>query len=793
MMKICSTSVIRNILALILIFSVQCSLSASDYRQTFRGEVIDALTELPLPGATVIILGSDPLKGTATDADGRFRMENIPLGRLDIRVSMVGYQSTLVSNLLLTSGRELVITVRLEEKVTRLADVEVRPEVRKDQPVNEMALVSARSFTVEETERYAGSLGDPSRMAANFAGVSAPSDQRNDIVIRGNSPLGLLWRLEGVEIPNPNHFGSMGSTGGPVSMLNNNLLTNSDFYTGAFPAEYGNALAGAFDLRMRNGNSEQREYMGQVGFNGFELGAEGPFSGERRSSYLVNVRYSTMEALHALGIDFGTGTAIPEYKDISFKLNFPLKKGRITLFGLGGESYIEMLDSEGDDAQYGFSGTDLYFGARSGVAGLSHLHYVDEDTWFTTRLALTGIQNTSDIYDLGLSSENRAIIERDHEIRYSLSTKYSRRVNVRNFYQVGLLYDYFDIKYVGQEYFPDLGEYFYYMNTEGNLGMFRAFGEWQHRFSNQFSISSGLHASWFFLNNSYSLEPRLGMKWSFREGQSLSFGAGLHSQTQMKAIYFMEELVDTLNHIYQQTNRDLGFSRSLHLVTGYDRLLGEGHRLKTEIYYQRLYDIPVSPRRPEFSLLSQGAGFAMHVFHHMENEGTGENKGIELTLEKFLKDGFYYLFTASIFDSGYRGYDGVWRNSAFNNNFVFNVLAGYEWRLGVRSLLSLDANVVWAGGNRYLPIDPEASEAKQGVVFDWESAYEERYPDYFRVNARVTFRLNGKNVNQEWGVDLQNLTNQQNIFTENWNNHEGRITTAYQMGFMPMMTYRIYF
>lgn len=139
-----------------------------------------------------------------------------------------------------------------------------------------MATVSARSFTVEETSRYAGSLNDPSRMAANYAGVSSTSDARNDIIIRGNSPLGVLWRLNGMEIPNPNHFGSLGTTGGPVSILNNNLLDKSDFLTGAFPAEYGNALAGVFDLQMRSGNNEKTEFLGQVGFNGFELGAEGP-------------------------------------------------------------------------------------------------------------------------------------------------------------------------------------------------------------------------------------------------------------------------------------------------------------------------------------------------------------------------------------------------------------------------------------------------------------------------------------------------------------------------------------
>jgi hypothetical protein len=778
---------------LIFIFLPFHFLHAGDYTQTIRGVALDGLTELPLPGVTVIILGSDPLIGTTTDIDGHFRFERLPVGRVDLGFSMIGYKPAVLSNLLLTTGRELVLEVKLEEQVYSLDDVVIRSEQRKDRPVNEMALVSARSFAIEETERYAGSLGDPSRMASNFAGVSSPSDQRNDIVIRGNSPLGLLWRIDGIEAPNPNHFGSMGSTGGPISMLNNNLLTNSDFYTGAFPAEFGNALAGAFDLKLRNGNNEKREYLGQLGFNGFELGAEGPISPKTKSSYLINFRYSTLEVLKSLGMSFGTGAAVPEYKDLSFKFNFPLPKGRISVFGIGGNSYIEMLDSEGDDAQYGFSGTDLYFGAKMGIAGITHVHYFSNDARITTSLAASGLENSTDIFDLGVDPDTESIIERDHEIKYTLSAKFSQKINVKNFINVGAVYDFYDVMYRGREYSKQYDDYFYYMNTKGNLSFARAFGEWQHRLNNHLSVTSGLHGTYLLLNDSYGIEPRLALKWNFSEMESVSLGFGLHSQSQLKAVYFMEELIDTANLVYRKSNEELDFSKSIHVVAAYDKLLGEQHRLKAEVYYQRLYNIPIAQRRPEYSLLSQGAGFVFWSYHDMVNQGTGENKGIELTLEKFLQHGFYYLFTTSLFDAGYRGYDSVWRNSAFNNNFVFNLLGGYEWKLGNRSLLSVDGKLVWAGGNRYLPINKGQSISEGKAVYDWGQIYEKSYPDYFRFNARITYRLNGKKVNQEWALDLQNVTNHQNIFVENWDKQKQEVGRSYQMGFMPMMTYRIYF
>ncbi|MFO8029701.1 MAG: TonB-dependent receptor [Cyclonatronaceae bacterium] len=760
--------------------------------QTLRGRVLDAYTGLPLPGATVVVLDSDPLRGAAADADGEFRIEGLPLGRIDVKLSMVGYEPVVLRNLLLVSGRERVVEARLEELVYSMEGLVVRPDQRKDRPGNEMAMVSARSFTIDETERYAGSLGDPSRMAANYAGVSSVTDQRNDIVIRGNSPQGLLWRLEGVEIPNPNHFGSMGSTGGPVSMINNNHLANSDFYTGAFPAEFGNALAGVFDLRMRNGNNQMREWMGQVGFNGFELGAEGPFTGNRRASYLVNARYSTLEVLHALGMDFGTGAAIPEYKDISMKLHFPLQRGSVSVFGLGGDNHIAMLDSNDDDAQYGFSGTDLYYSNRMGVLGISHIHYFSNDVRLTSTVAVTGIRGAAEIYDLSYSFDELKIVETLQEVKYTASSRYSRRFNARNFLNAGAVFDIYDVQYVGQELDGPSGEYRYYLNNTGKLSQGKLFAEWQHRFTDRLSMTAGLHATQLFLNGTGALEPRFGMSWEVAPGQSLSLGAGLHSQTQMRSIYFSQRY-DSLSQTYERTNRDLDFSRSIHLVAGYDRLLGEEHRLKLEAYYQRLYNIPVAWRRPEFSMLSQGGGFSYIVYDNMENTGTGATRGVELTLEKFLRKGFYYLATASVFDAGYRGYDGVWRNSGFNNNFVFNALGGYEWRTSPRSLLAVDVKMVYAGGYRKLPIDEEQSIAENATRYRWEDAFTERYPDYFRLNARVTFRLNRRSLSHEWALDLQNITSRQNIFTENWNNARQEVVTSYQMGFMPMMTYRIHF
>jgi hypothetical protein len=310
---------------LALSFTILDSISATEgMTQTIRGTVTDAVSGYPLIGATVILVNSEPKSGTATDINGKFELKGVPLGRQALEISYLGYLSKTINNLLVVSGKEMVIEISLEEKTSTIGEVVIKASAKKTTAQNELAMVSARTFSVEETERFAGSLGDPARMVANYAGVMTQNDSRNDIIIRGNSPAGVLWRIEGIEIPNPNHFGAQGTTGGPVSMVNNNLLTNSDFLTGAFPAEYGNALSGAFDINLRSGNSSEAEYTGQVGFNGFELGAEGPLmkmKNGQNASYLANYRYSTLDLVNKMGFSVGTGAAIPQYNDLTFLID----------------------------------------------------------------------------------------------------------------------------------------------------------------------------------------------------------------------------------------------------------------------------------------------------------------------------------------------------------------------------------------------------------------------------------------------------------------------------------------
>ena len=303
------------------------AIHAQTITQTVRGKVIDTDTKSGLPGANIILVNSTPLIGTTTDVNGNFILENVPVGRQSLQVSFMGFKSVIVPEILVSSGKQTVLNIELEEEVLQAKEVEIKATVDKNEPINAMAMVSARSFSIDESRRYAGSVDDPMRAVSNFAGVASnPNVNSNEIVIRGNSPKGLLWRVDGMDIPNPNHFAYVGSSGGATTMFSSQVLSNSDFYTSAFPAEFGNALSGVFDMRFRNGNNEKHEFAFQVGIQGLDIAAEGPFIKGKPASFLFNYRYSILSFLQFIYPDMKN--SIPAYQDLSFKVNIPDQESR---------------------------------------------------------------------------------------------------------------------------------------------------------------------------------------------------------------------------------------------------------------------------------------------------------------------------------------------------------------------------------------------------------------------------------------------------------------------------------
>jgi hypothetical protein len=768
-----------------------------EYTQTIRGTVRDHDSQTPLEGATLTLFKGDSLiSGAYSDTGGKFKISGIGAGRYTLRAAYVGFEPATIPNIVVNTGHEQVLNISMTEAVITTETVEITAG-KKDEARNEMAMLSARQFTIDETRRYAGSWNDPARMASNFAGVMPNNDSRNDIIIRGNSPSGVLWRFNGIDIPNPNHFATFGTTGGPVSILNNNVLDNSDFMTGAFPAEYGNALSGVFDLKMRKGNDEQYEFLGQFGFNGLEFMAEGPISKKTGASFLINYRYSTLELMKELGIKFGT-SAQPKYQDLSFNIHLPTSKaGTFSIFGIGGLSNALVLDSERDTADFfGPAGNDIDYGTNTGVVGLQHQLFLSKNTFLRQTLSTQGSTQSTVVDRVDrLTKEPTPFYRNDSwQGRFSYNFLVNSKVSTRHTFRTGVFVDRMMFSlYDSLQPDTSLG-WRTLTGVKGHSYLLQPYAQWKWRLNEQLSATGGLHYQLFAFNNSQALEPRLAVKWSFSQRQSIGLAYGDHSQLQpMYAYYIQTKLPDGT---YTTTNKDLGFTRNRHFVLGYDWSISRDFRLKAEAYYQHLYKVPVDGERiSSFSLLNEGSDYVVSAPDSLENKGTGRNYGLELTFEKFFSKGYYFLVTATLFQSLYTGSDGVLRNTSFNNQHTLSVLGGYEYRLGKRKrvLIGIDGRVTTAGGKWYTPIDEVASQTSIFAVYETDKAFSERLKDYFRTDIRLKVRLNSKKISQEFAFDVSNVFNTQNPLNVVYDIPSRSLRTNYQIGFFPVVQYRIEF
>jgi hypothetical protein len=786
-----------SLFCLVTSFCFSMSLYAQTLTQTIRGVIVYNVSQQPIPGVTVILEGSQPLKGTSTDLDGHFRLGDIPVGRPVIIISMIGYEPVKLSNLVLTSSKELILNIGLEPAAVQGKVVEIIAKVDKDKPINEMSSVSTRTFSVDEAQRYAGSFGDPARLSTSFAGVVAGNDQRNDIVVRGNSPLGVLWRLDGIDIPSPSHYSGSGTSGGAVSVLNTNVLANSDFSTGAFAAEYGNATSAAFDVKMRSGNNEKHEFTGQVGFNGFEAGAEGPILRNKKSSYLINYRYSTLAAFNALGIEFVEG-GVPKYQDLSFKADFQHNNGKTSVFGIAGTSDIHFVgkkDSliwidEPDRRE------DLKNGSDIAVLGISHLRFLSANTGLKFTLAGTGsrfrtqIDSITPNYD-PISTFSSAITESRLLLKTELNTKTGARSSLRTGFIASRMFYNTDVSIFS----PGFGKRIVLSNSKGNGDLIQAYAQWHAKAGERWTFDAGLHALYFEINDKSSLEPRASIKFQTAGNQSISAGYGRHSRVLPLNVYLRE--TELLSGETIRTNTGVDLLRANHFVLAYDWLIRENLRLKVEAYYQQLQNVGVQSGRPSsLSILNLGADFGDVIGpDSLLSAGTGFNRGIELTLEKFFSKNYYFLLTGSLYESKYKGSDGIERNTAFNNTYAFNLLAGKEIPVGKtkQNALILSFRQVATGGMWTTPIDLDASRASGFTVFRQDQAYSEQLPDYLRTDIRIGFRKNKKKYTEEYGFDIQNLFNRKNVFSRSYNSMSGNVRDNLQVGIFPMGLYRITF
>ena len=805
--------ILTFLLSCVTIFSI-----AQVVSQTVRGIITDYDSKFPLVGVNVILYKDSAIaKVVSSDENGNYRMDGVPVGRNKIRFSYLGYAEQTIDNVIVTSGKEVVLNATMNESVKEMDEVVVTA-FKPGETRNEMATVSARPFTIEETDRYAGSRGDPARMASNFAGVQGADDSRNDIVIRGNSPSGVLWRMEDIPILNPNHFNIPGTTGSPVTILNNKFLANSDFFTGAFPAEFGNTISGVFDLYQRNGNNEKYEFSAQLGFLGIEALAEGPLSKKHQSSFLATYRYSTLQLFDLFKIDIGTNS-VPKYQDAFFRLNFKMKgNASLSFWGMGGLSDVNILISDQKKPEadlYAQSDRDQYFKSNMGVTGLTFSKAFSLNTYMKSTIAVQGnsVKAHHDLVYRHIANDGDYVLDSllpilDYTFKegkisgaWSLNHKFNAHwVMKAGFNADALLYDYIDSTRNLDSSSSYYYKYYTRWNSKGVTYLVQPYVQFKYKPSDKLTLNFGAHAQYFELSNSLSpFEPRFGIQYDLGHDQIISFGMGLHAQQQNLYLYFYQ-LQDSLNHPLPPDNLDIGFTKSFHLVGSYSKLISPHLFFKTEIYYQYLFEVPITKSPSSFSLINSGVGFSRFFPDALVNKGKGYNYGLEVTLERFFHRQYFFMLTGTLFNSKYEGSDGIWRNSDFNAQYILNLLGTKEFSIGKekKNTLGIGAKLTIEGGHWYGPVDTLESEIQKEVIYEDAGRNSVQFDPYFRFDLKFNYKINAKRVSHEIGLDIVNVFDTKNILNLTYIPNDDDPTRSviqvnYQLGRLPIFYYRIDF
>lgn len=754
-----------------------------------RGKIVDAFTQTPLPGASVVIQNSNPTLGTITDSEGNFRLWHIKPGRYNVLVSFIGYENFIFREVLVGSAKDVILNAGLKEQAEQIAEVKVTAQSSKEQAANPMALISARQLSVEESSRYAGGYDDPARLAGSFAGVASEMGN-NGIVIRGNSSRYMLWKLEGVEVSNPTHFADVTAFGaGGITALSSQMLANSDFYTGAFPAEYGNALSGVFDVKLRTGNAEKRETAVQIGGIGIDLSSEGPFRKGGKSSYLFNYRYSTLALLKPL---IPEEAGLIKYQDLSFKLNFPTKKaGTFTLWGIGALD-AQNRDAITDPAKWEKEADKESFKLKlsNGAIGFTNKLIIDSKTYLHTSIAASGNSISTDYFELDKQNELQPREQVDNNTwRLSVSTTLNHKFGARHFNKTGIVYNQHFYNVDNREAKPLGTPLGIYALEDGSTSSAQVFSQSNLQLNEKTELDAGAFIHYFGLSKEWSVEPRLGLKWKFAPRQSFGLAYGLNSRIEMIGFYLARQ--QTASGIIQP-NKNLKMSKAHHFGLAWDWQINSDLRIKVEPYYQYLFDIPVVPNS-YFSLQNLEKDWFFN--ETLVNKGTGTNLGIDFTLERFLKNGFYYLFTSSVFDSKYKGGDGIERNGLYNKHFIFNLLGGKEWKTGKsrNNIFGVNGRLTYMGGDRITPILESESVAANDIVYDYSKAYTLKEKNATLLSFSISYRINKQNHAGIWSFHLLNALGNKEFRGYEIDVKTGKPEMKFDKIMVPNLSYKIEF
>ena len=772
--------------------------------QTLRGAITDADSGAPLPGAYLLLLRSDTLHAVA-DESGKYSIPAVPVGRYRLQASHLGYETVTIAEVLVEGGKETVQNIQLRERSEALQEVVVKAQANSEADIHP---VSVHTITVEEQFRFPATFFDPGRVALSYPGVTGLNDGTNVISVRGNSPAAVKWRLEGVEIVNPNHTANAGTfsdrptqAGGGVNILSAQLLGTSTFLTGAYPAGYDNALGGILDMRLRRGNDQQHEFTVQAGLIGVDVAAEGPAfakasaggrsafaeasAGRERASYLANYRYSFTGILAALGADFGDDQIA--FQDLSVHISLPTAKaGRFSVFGVGGinstRSYaLEDSTQVAEDKQR----FDIGFLSKMGAAGVTHVLPIGKKSVLRTVGVLSALDHhrtSNPVWEIsgteGWSED--LFVER----KMALSSIFTTKISARHRLRVGIQ---------ASREFADFTSYytshFGLFSSTGKVAgwLFQPFADWHAHFSQKLELSAGLHLTHFtYSPTDISPEPRIALGFSPDARKRISLSYGLLSQTNIPQLYFSPTPI----------KEGLGLIKSHHLVLGYRQELAPSLILNAELYYQRLFDVPVAENPGStFSVLNLTEAYRLWNFVIQET-GAGRNFGLDLSVQKFLLDRYYFIAGGSLYRSLYTADDGIERSTRFDGRYLLNLTGGREFSKQKKNKVvvrGVNAHFLWLGGFRAAPVDLAKTLDRGYTVYDESDGFPLKQEDYIRLDLRFYQKWNRAGRNSTLSIDIQNVLNRKNAGFAYYDFVKDEVVDKRQLGLLPILSWRVEF
>lgn len=780
----------KHLILLITLLWLSHVAAAQSLSQVVKGMVRDHVTGHGIVGANVTLTSSQhPAQGVVSDEQGVFRFDNVAPGVYMLRVSFTGYQS-LSEEVQVIAGRETQWHGTLREASQVLEAV----EVRGGSPTEP----GAHTFTIDKTMRMPANFFDPVRLATAYPNVVAANDQGNAMIVKGNSPNGLLWRLNGIDVVNPNHLANAGTlsdkpmaNGGGVNMLSAQMLDRTRLYTGPFPNQFGNALSGVLDMKLRDGNREKREYTAQASVLGLDVAAEGPWNGNHRSAYLVNYRYSTVGLLSKLGVKFGDEDIA--FQDLSFQSSFTQRDGgQWSVFGLYGSSVNDFDGKPVDEVEEEKDTYEIRYKSKTYVAGVRY-----ERGLGMGRLSLTtGYSHTDESRNQNMTDANLAAwmampaypataqrIGKDVYAREDglLSTHVRYRLQWRKgwTWEVGALVNQRrqSLEMSNVVICPGCGNV-----AAGQRGivsgwLLQPYTTLSVPVTSRAGLRIGVRDVYFTYNDTHSLEPRADLDIQTGTASSVTVAYALTSQTQQPGTYL------------QAGNRALGLTRAHHTSVVF-RQAWAAWQTSTELYYQHLFDIPVSTTEGAYSVFNLLEATALPA---LQSRGTADNYGVSTTAERRFVQAYYMVIGASYYRSRYEGSDGIQRHSRFDGRYTVNVTYGKEWTKPTRNrTIGLSTRMLYLGGLRQSAVMPASALAAE-TIYNTNDPFGDRLHDYFRIDLRLSLRKDKPGYTRTLALDIQNLLGEENEAYRYYDHVKRDVVLKRQLGLIPVLVYRVDF